>query len=562
MRLALRAAPSGAPSPRRPRLRAVACVVAASALVATTLTQSSASAADRATTLTPAASASVPDVPDGPQRGADVGSVPKVAWAPCPNLPKGSAAFECASYPVPLDYRHPSAKTIKIAMVRLKASDTKHRIGALFLNPGGPGGSGVQQVMGSASEPGYKDLNTRFDLIGFDPRGTNASEPKISCWSSEQYRTAFDSTLANPPYPAGIRQALRLGADFDAACVRNSGSVLPFVGTKYVAIDMDRMRAGIGEKQLNFFGLSYGTFLGTVYADMFPSRVRTAVLDGALDPNEYGRDFLTLLRKNYRASEMALNHFLSWCASAGTTACPFGAGKPQAAFRKLIAQLDAHPAVVDVQGTKVTTTGYGIVFGLYGAFTLGRSFWPLIGQSLALAAQGTGPLLTGDFTGINALTAVNPVIECTDSVGGYGVRDFLDNAAISRRLAPTFGRALPAGAPAGDGSNGAACAQWPVKNPPSRYRGDYRAEGAAPILVVGTTNDPSTPYEGAVTLSQTLDRAQLLTFVGEGHTAYAKSACIQAKVNAYLTGRVLPAVGTGDRCVESPPPARFAFPTP
>ena len=135
MRLALRAAPSDAPSPRRPRLRAAACVVAASAFVATTMTQSSASAADRSPSLTPAAPASVPDVPDGPQRGADVGSVPKVAWAPCPNLPKGSAAFECASYPVPLDYRHPSAKTIKIAMVRLKASDRKHRIGALFLNP-------------------------------------------------------------------------------------------------------------------------------------------------------------------------------------------------------------------------------------------------------------------------------------------------------------------------------------------------------------------------------------------------------------------------------------------
>jgi hypothetical protein len=157
-------------------------------------------------------------------------------------------------------------------------------------------------------------------------------------------------------------------------------------------------------------------------------------------------------------------------------------------------------------------------------------------------------------------TAVNPAIECTDSAGGYDVQDFIANAAISRPLAPTFGTALPAGAPAGDGSNGAACAQWPVKNPPSSYRGDYRAQGAAPILVVGTTNDPSTPYEGAVTLSQTLDRAQLLTFVGEGHTAYVKSACIGAKVATYLTSRVLPAVGTGDRCVESPPPARFAVP--
>jgi pimeloyl-ACP methyl ester carboxylesterase len=555
-------APSDASSRQRPRLRTAACVVAVSALVATTVTQSSASAADRSQALTPAAPASVPDLPDGPQRGADVGSVPKVAWAPCPNLPKGSAAFECASYPVPLDYRHPSGKTIKTAMVRLKASDRKHRIGALFLNPGGPGGSGVQEVMDAATASGFKDLNKRFDLIGFDPRGTNASEPKISCWSSQQYRSAFDSTLASPPYPAGIRQALRLGADFDAACVRNSGSVLPFIGTKYTAIDMDRMRAGIGEKQLDFFGLSYGTFLGAVYADMFPSRVRTAVLDGALDPYEYGGEFLTLLRKNYRVSEMALDHFLSWCASAGATKCAFGGGKPQAAFRKLIRKLDAHPAVVDVNGTKVTTTGYGIVFGLYGAFTVGRVLWPLIGQALALAEHGTGPLLNGEFTGINAATGVNPAIECTDSVGGYDVQDFIANAANSRRLAPTFEAALPAGAPAGDGSNGAACVQWPVKNPPSRYRGDYRAEGAAPILVIGTTNDPSTPYEGAVTLSQTLDRAQLLIFVGEGHTAYIKSACIQAKVATYLTSRVLPAVGTGDRCVESPPPSRFTVPEP
>jgi len=180
MRPALGAARSDASSRRSSRLRAAACVVAVSALVATTVTQSSA-AADGSHTVAPAVPTSVPDVPDGPQRGVDVGSVPKVAWAACPSLPKGSAAFECASYPVPLDYRHPAATTIKIAMMRLRASDRKHRIGALFLNPGGPGGSGVQQVMLAAAEPGFKDLNKRFDLVGFDPRGTNASGPKRRC---------------------------------------------------------------------------------------------------------------------------------------------------------------------------------------------------------------------------------------------------------------------------------------------------------------------------------------------------------------------------------------------
>ena len=262
-----------------------------------------------------------------PEPGADVGSVPAVAWAPCPadpQAPEGAPALECATYEVPLDYAHPDGPTATLALTRRPAADPDQRIGSLFLNPGGPGGSGT----GLPASATYDALAQRFDLVGFDPRGVGASTPTIECADDDDLPGLFDAATTAPDPVEGPRGALEEGRRFARSCQQASGDLLPLVGTEYVARDLDLLRAAVGDEKLSYLGFSYGTYLGTVYADLFPDRVRAVTLDGAVDPNEYGRDLLALLRKNYRASENALSSFFTWCAQDQQGCSGFGGDDP------------------------------------------------------------------------------------------------------------------------------------------------------------------------------------------------------------------------------------------
>ncbi len=484
------------------------------------------------------------DVGNGPLPGADVGSVEPLQWAPCPDLPEGSPAFECATYPAPLDYRDPDGETIDLAVSRLPATDQANKIGSLFLNPGGPGGSGIDLMQGfGAGSP----LNERFDLVGFDPRGTGASG-QLMCWDAATYASQFPLADLTPDAES-IAVALKQGRQFNKSCKDEYGDTLGLYGSGYVARDMDLLRAAAGDEQLSYLGFSYGTFLGNVYADLFPTRVRTMVLDGALDPREYGGEFGDLSRSGLRAAEKALGRMFDACIAAGE-ACAFGAGDPAAAFSALLARLEAEPIESAAEdGTPVVIDGYTVLFQVWVNLGGGRPAWePILAALQEIATSGGGPFVDDAAALTTELGSANTIIECTDA-DVITTRDMKALVADVAGLAPTFAPILT-GAPSYDESNIGACATWKADKP-SRHTGSFRAEGSAPILVVSGTGDPSTPYEGAVELANTLDNSALLTFVGEGHTAYSRSTCISDQVNAYLVDATVPAAGA--QCVEPVP---------
>ena len=281
-----------------------------------------------------------------------------------------SPALDCARYDVPRSYDWPDGRTATLALTRLRATGPGARLGSLFLNPGGPGGSGT----GMPADPGFARLAQRFDLIGFDPRGAGASTPAIECEASDGLVARFDAAKARPDRRNGPRQALSEGRRFARSCLSGTGRFVRDVGTDYAARDLDRLRAAVGDERLSYLGFSYGTYLGTVYADEFPSRVRAVALDGAVDPDEYGDDILTLLRKNYRVSERALTRWLAWCG-ANRQACAFGGDVPRAQLDALIDRLDAQPLVRDGAQGREVSNGYTVVYTLYLLLSGGRPAW-------------------------------------------------------------------------------------------------------------------------------------------------------------------------------------------
>jgi pimeloyl-ACP methyl ester carboxylesterase len=481
-----------------------------------------------------------------PEAGAKVGSVPAVKWHRCRDR---SSRLQCARYVVPLNYGHPEAGTARLALNRARATGPR-RIGSLFLNPGGPGGSGVDFVAAVARAPQLRSLRRHFDIIGFDPRGTNRSTPTLACEPVARSVRRFDHALGQPARTArSLRHALREARRFAKSCHRRSGKLLRFMGTEYAARDLDLLRAAVGDKRLSYLGLSYGTYLGSVYADLFPGRVRAVTLDGSVDPFAYGDDFLGLLGLNYRASERSVDAFLAWC-SRHAARCGFGGGAAGKALDTLVAHLDKEPITRGRGTERVTTNGYTVLYLLYLLTGSGRDAWAQTGGLLSAIAAGTPAVTNEDLLGPVG-GATNVVIECTDSAGSLGPADYVRFARRSAALAPRLGPALAYGPPSYDGANAAACSSWPVRNPPSDWRGDFRAQGADPVLVVGSVGDPSTPYAGAVALAATFDNARLLTESGgpgATHTSFFHNSCIRAKVARYLIRRSLPAPGS--RCAE------------
>jgi pimeloyl-ACP methyl ester carboxylesterase len=529
--------------PREARLRLAAGLVAA-----VTVLGSLPASAGAASVPSGRSTAQADPTGEPPEAGADVGSVPAIDWYACSAGPGSPQGLQCATYAVPLDYRHPEAGKVRLAVNRVPATGSG-RIGSLFVNPGGPGGSGVDFVTDVASAPQLKALRRHFDLVGFDPRGTNGSTPSITCEPVARSTRRFDDALGQPGADRTPQDALREGRQFADSCQRRSGQLLGLMGTEYAARDMDLLRAAAGDDQLNYLGLSYGTYLGAVYADLFPGRVRAVALDGSIDPFQYGDDYLGLLGLNYRASERSVDAFLSWC-SRHASECRFGDGAAEQARDDLVAHLDDQPLTRGKGSKRAVTNGYTVVYLLYLLTGSGRDAWPQTGKWLAQIADGKPVITNRDLLG-PAGGATNIVIECTDAAGSLEPSDYVRFARRSAAMAPRLGPALAYGPPSYDGANAAACSAWPLRNPPSDWRGDFRAQGADPVLVVGSVGDPSTPYPGAVALAATLDDARLLTEgggPGATHTSFFDNACIRTKVTDYLVGLTLPRAGT--RCPE------------
>jgi pimeloyl-ACP methyl ester carboxylesterase len=437
---------------------------------------------------------------------------------------------------VPLDDTVAAGPTISLALVRLPAPDRRHRIGSLVVNPGGPGASGVQYLEGSAKLLPAA-IRSRFDIVSFDPRGVGASAA-VQCASNLDpiYRLQF------APHDDTARRALVTGVQsLVAQCQAKDGPELPYLSTERAARDMDRIRAALGDARLTFLGYSYGTYLGSLYADRYPSRVRAMVLDGSVDP-ALGATAQQV--EQAQGFEHDLDLFLQSCSA--DPSCSFHRGGDSvAAYDALRARVDTNPIPADGAGRgrtlHATEFDIGVTQFLYG----GRPSFSELARALETADRGNGAQLlqaSDEYTGrksdgtYDQSLAAFLAIGCLDGpdVGGIvGLRAIEEQAA---RVAPRLGRLVV--------NNSLACAVWPVpvQTPPVPH-----AVGAAPIVVIGNTDDPATPLAWAEGLAHELQSGLLVTVRSAQHTAYGSgNRCVDVAVDRYLLQRVPPPIGT--RC--------------
>jgi len=447
-----------------------------------------------------------------------------VAWSDC------GSGLQCGSLTVPLDYSNPDKDTIKLALIRKRATDPTRRIGSVLTNPGGPGASGIDYLRQAAGS--MTSLNKRFDLVGFDPRGVGQSAP-VRCFTAAQ-EDAFNALDPVLDDPQEKQAAIQADKDFAAACEQRSAQILPFVDTASAARDMDEIRAAVGDPKLTYLGFSYGTYLGQMYAHLFPTHVRALSLDGVLDPTLSANDLLLAQVGGFEAN---LEGFAADCKAR--TSCQFGrTGDPVAKVNALLNGLDSNPMAVGNRQLTRALAIYGIGTPLYDP-----GAWPYLDQGLTAAEQGNGRLLLAFsdlYLGRQAdgsydnETDANFAINCLDHPVPSDVTAY-------DQLGPAFVKASTAFGAAFQYSN-LPCVYWPVK--PTGHDGPLTDDGAPPILLVGGTHDPATPYAWAVSVHHQLANSVLLTRNGYGHVSYDKSSCAQLAEDAYLVNLTLPADGT------------------
>ena len=452
--------------------------------------------------------------------------VAPVTWTPCGDL-------QCGTVAAPLDYAHPGGTVIQIAVARHPAEAPAERIGSLVINPGGPGGSGIDDLPNELSVL-TPDVLDRFDIVSFDPRGVGRSSP-VACNApgSGSAPPGSSGPLVDPvPTTAAAQRALlRNDQSFAGQCEQDSGSILPYVGTVDSARDLDRIRAALGDAGLTFMGNSYGTLLGATYASLFPTHVRAMVLDSAIDPALSTTAYAT---DQARSLETELQSFFAWCA--GTSACAWHpTGDPTAALLGLIQRSRVQPLSVSGGGT----AGPGEIYDALLAGLESQSSWPTLAGALAAVSSGDGSTVTSmtgryEYGGSSNGAEAEQAIDCLDHPVDRNPSDYPALAVASAGTAPVFGPLLTWGL--------LGCATWPAL--PTRTPAPASDPGAPPILVVGTTGDPVTPYAWSVSLAGELTGGSLLTWQGHSHVAYFYSPCVRAAVQTYLVDGVVPAPGT------------------
>jgi pimeloyl-ACP methyl ester carboxylesterase len=450
-----------------------------------------------------------------------------LSWHAC------GAPLECATLTVPLDYGEPAGPTVDLAVVRATARDAKRRIGSLVLNPGGPGASGVGYLR-AVADTFPRELRDRFDLVSFDPRGVGESSP-VRCPTDIDplFDQSFSPTTA--AQRAGLVDAFRVVVD---ACSRASGAILPHVSTRNTARDLDRLRAALGDDQLSFLGESYGSYLGTLYASLFPHRARALVLDGAIDP---GGDATSVALGQARGFERALGAFLRDCA--GRSTCAFQhRGRPRRAYDALRARAARKPLSTSRDGDR-TVNATRFDAAVLEALYRGSAGWAGLARALSDAERGdASPLLelADSLIDRRSAGAEHPALDafwaitCLDGpvVGDLAAAEQLE--ARARQIAPRLGPFVV--------NLSLSCSVWPV--PPVAAVDPIAADGAPPILVIGTTDDPATPLVSARHLARALDRGVLLVARGVQHGGFGVgNACVDRIVTRYLVELTAPRAG-------------------
>ncbi len=499
---------------------------------------------------------------DGGGTGAAV--VPELDWSECGEDFGGSdgpasATFSCTYATVPLDYDAPEGDTIDIALKRLEARQPDRKIGTLFINPGGPGGSGVDFASFAWAVFPASVLN-RFDVVGFDPRGIARSNPLVCFESFQQVERTFAGAPAFPIDQEEYRLVNTAQNRYTQLCDQNAGDIIDHMSTTDVARDLDLLRQAVGDEGLTYAGYSYGTQLGSVYANLFPDNVRALVVDGVLDPvawttgrtkAEARQPFSSRLGSDVGASE-SLGQFFALCEQAGPEACSLAAqGDPEEIYDATLTALRDGPVRIDLGGGFVTEITYqDLVGNSLGTFysPFGWSDLALVVSLTAAAAGVADPIEPPAAAAASRVAAFagEPMpqtlegfdgVACSDSVNPTNRQAWWKAGQARDQVAPYFGSLWTWAS--------AACATWPGQAE-DRFMGPWTAQTSAPVLVVGNTYDPATPYSGAQAVAGLLPGSRLLTVSGWGHTSLGSSTCADSAVARYLVSTRLPAAGT--RC--------------
>ena len=451
-----------------------------------------------------------------------------IEWTPCGNV-------ECGKLSVPLDHARPDGPHVTLSLARLPAA--RKPIGVLLTNPGGPGGSGVELVRDAAGQfP--QDVRDEFDIVSWDPRGLGPDRP-AECLEDLD---AFYAVDRDPQNAAGVAKNVVASRAFVAACEQHSNALLPYLATEETVRDLDSIRTALGEQQISYLGFSYGTLIGALYADQYPTHVRAMVLDGVVDP---ARSYAQSAIDQADSFDASLQGFFAHCRTADSCAFAHG-GDPAAAYNDLVAQIRAEPVPGKVDGESRTLGPGELDIGVASALYLGADGYDTLAAALAQTGSGDGSKmleLSDAYTGrtkggkYSNETAVFYATSCVDAPSPPTVQRVQQLADRAARSAPHFGATTV--------WLGLPCTFWPV--PSEGEVGPIHAANAPPILVVGALHDPATPYSWAVSVSKEMQTAQLLTVDGTSHTSYARGdGCVDNTVDHYLIDLVLPQ--RGEQC--------------
>jgi pimeloyl-ACP methyl ester carboxylesterase len=446
-------------------------------------------------------------------------------WTACDG--STNTEVECGNIEVPFDYADPEQGSFVLYIKKHNAANPADRIGSMMVNPGGPGFGGSSL----ADDTEYyfsQDLIDRFDIIAWDPRGTGESTPAVNCVDTFDEYFGLDS----PPETPEEKQALIDASQaLNDKCAENSGTILPFISTKASAQDINSLRLALGEEKVSFFGFSYGSELGTTWATMFPETVRAIVVDGAVDPTASSIQEGMSQAKGF---EGQLATFLKQCSER--TTCEFhNNGDAEAAFDKLVLDIDAKPLEVSKDRTLVTQ---GVLFTAVAQAMYSDYYWPQLSEALSAAQGGDGKGILqlyddyyqrkDDGTYGNELEAFL-AISCLDDPGATSTEEVDSHIADFIAAAPRLG---------GNFAYGYSCALWPVEQ---AAKVTITGKGAGPIVVVGTTGDAATPLSSTRKMAQGLEQGILIVVDANQHTGYGANNCVVKAVDDYLIKLTVPA---------------------
>ena len=470
--------------------------------------------------------------------------------APYATSADAKAAFkadtlQCARLTVPLDYAKSAADTITLGLLRVKASGPGQRIGSLIVNPGGPGASGMEAAAGLSGRIAGTALGKRFDLVGFDPRGVGASQPEVVCLTDAERDADRADDSEVDPSPQGVAKTEGEEKDYAVKCDQRTDKhdeMLANIGTRDVVKDMDVLRSVLGDRKLTYLGYSYGTRIGSTYAEAFPANVRAMVLDGAVDPEQGPLDSLIAQGQGFGK---AFDEFTKWCALRQDCALGNDPAAATANYRTLVNPLiDFHVEVGDGRKLSYGDATIGTVQALYQ-----QELWEPLNSGLNELKQQRGATLMqladlynerGSDGHYGTTQDVFNAVRCVDDPRVTDPAAILQAQQEYMKVAPFLDDGRQASA-ARD-----ACAFWPVPNTGEPHQ--PKVDGLPPTLTISTTNDPATPYQAGINLAKAM-KGSLLTFEGTQHTVFLQGvACVDNAGTDYLLDGKLPAEGT--RCTK------------